>query len=141
MTATTASRTLRLGGEALRFAAAGAVASGVDIALFWLATSGLALSPLVANPMSMAVRLAVAFWLTRVWVFPERRGRTVAAEAVGFLAVAALNVAGVEAALWLAVHAAGGDLSPTAATVVKVAAIVATFAVRFVLSRRVVFRA
>lgn len=136
----TAASAATIGGEAARFALTGVAASGVDLLLFWtLTTAGVAL--LVANPVSMAVRLGLAFWLTRTWVFGEREVRSPAQEAVLFLAVAALNVAVQEAILWGAVVLTSGGLTPWAATAVKATATAVTFAGRFVLSRRYVFRA
>lgn len=135
-----AAGTRRLGGEAVRFAAVGIAATGVDLGLFWsLATLGVA--PLVANPLTMAVRLGVAFWLTRAWVFPDREARSPAHEAALFLAVAALNVLAQEGILWGAEVLAHGALGPLAATFVKALATAATFVGRFALSRRYVFRA
>lgn len=130
----------RFGGEVARFAAVGACATGVDLVLFWSLTT-LGVAPLAANPVSMAVRLALAFWLTRAWVFPVREARSPAREAALFLAVAALNVLAQEGIIWGAEVLAHGDLSPLAATSVKAFATAVTFAGRFVLSRRYVFRA
>lgn len=129
-----------IGAELGRFAVAGAVASGVDLAVFWaLTTAGIA--PLVANPVSMALRLGLAFWLTRTWVFGEREARSPVQEALLFLAVAAVNVVAQEAILWGAAAVTHDGLTPVAATTVKAVAIAVTFAGRFVLSRRYVFRA
>lgn len=130
----------RLGGEAVRFAAVGVIATAVDLVSFWALTS-FSVAPLVANPVSMTVRLCLAFWLTRVWVFADREVRSSMHEAVLFLAVAGLNVLAQEAILWGATAVAGGALSPAAATAVKAVATAVTFAGRFVLSRRYVFRA
>lgn len=124
----------------MRFAAVGVAATGVDLALFWSLTT-LGVAPLVANPLTMAVRLGLAFWLTRTWVFADREARSPAHEAVLFLAVAALNVVAQEAILWGAEVLAHGDLNPAAGTAVKAFATAVTFAGRFVLSRRYVFRA
>lgn len=130
----------RVGGEAARFAAVGALATAVDLGLFWVLTSA-SVPPLVANPVTMALRLGLAFWLTRAWVFADREVRSSLHEAVLFLVVAGLNVAAQEAILWGAEAVAGGTLGPAAATAVKAVATVVTFAGRFVLSRRYVFRA
>lgn len=130
----------RVGGEAVRFAAVGALATAVDLGLFWALTA-VGVAPLVANPLTMTLRLGLAFWLTRVWVFADREARSSLHEAVLFLAVAGLNVAAQEAILWGAEAVAGGALGPAAATAVKAVATVATFAGRFALSRRYVFRA
>lgn len=129
-----------IGGEAARFAVVGVASTGIDLATFWVLTT-LGVAPLVANPITMTLRLALAFWLTRTCVFSERDVRSTVREAVLFLVVAGLNVVAQEAILWGAEALAYGHLAPAAATAVKASATAATFAGRFVLSRRYVFRA
>lgn len=127
-------------GEFVRFGAAGAAALAVEIVLFWVLVE-VGMSPLVANPITMVLRLAVAFWLTRTMVFGEREVRPVRVELPLFLAVAAANLLVVELALWIALEATGGDLGPTLASAVKVGAICVTLVGRYAISRRFVFRA
>ncbi|MCC7077847.1 MAG: GtrA family protein [Acidimicrobiia bacterium] len=127
-------------GELGRFGAAGLVATVVDVAAFYaLVEAGV--PALVANPVSMAVRLGVAFWVTRAWVFRDRDARGAGVELPLFLLVATANVLVVEAVLGGAHLLAGGEPASLVATGLKVGAVVLTFFARYAVSRRWVFRA
>jgi len=124
--------------EMLQFAITGLLALLLDLFLFALLV-GLGIAELVANPVSMTVRLIVAFFLTQQWVFEGKGNQSLGKQASGFLVLAAGNIFVTEVALWAAITVAGGDLALALALLVKVLAIATTFAGRFWLSRRYVF--
>lgn len=127
-------------GELGRFGAAGLVASAADVALFHLLVLT-GVPALVANPVSMALRLLLAFWLTRSWVFRDREVRETRVELPLFLLVAVSNIVVVELVLVAAQFGTGGELAPVPATAVKVCAVGVTFFARYLVSRRWVFKA
>lgn len=139
---TTSPKAIRVGTlvELGRFAAAGAAATAVETAVFAGAVA-VGVPPLVANPITMALRLFLSFWLTRNKVFRSRVPRSTHVELILFVALAGVNVFAVEATLWLATMMVGGPLGVLAATVVKVAAICSTLIGRYLVSRRYIFRA
>jgi putative flippase GtrA len=130
----------RVGGEALRFGLAGIVALVAELAAF-AALVAAGMSPLIVNPVTMAGRLGVAFWLTRTWVFRDGKQRRVAPQVAMFIGLAVVNMAVVQGVLSVATALSGGELASLPATVVKAAAIGLTFAGRFSISRRYVFGA
>ena len=47
----------------------------ISIGLFWLFTYPLKMDPLVANPLSWAIRLVLAYLLNRAWVFKKDKAQ------------------------------------------------------------------
>ena len=122
-------------GQAVRFAAVGAVNTGVDIALFTIFFYGLGWPLLLANAAGFTVAVTVSFLLNKTWTFADpSRGREAVRRGAAFLAVAVGGLAIGSLAIWLAALV----MPPILA---KVASIGATFLWNFTVSRRWVFRA
>ncbi len=79
--------------DALKYAAAGVVNTGVGYGVFWIALRGLNLSPETANAIGYVVALSIAFLLNRFFVFTGARISWVSATRflIGFAVAFALN--------------------------------------------------
>jgi putative flippase GtrA len=126
-------------GEVLRFGVVGAVAYGVDVAVFNALLLGASWPSPAAKVASSAVAVAVAFAGSRWWTWPDRRGDDVARESLAFVLVS-VAAAGLQLLCLLASREVLGLRSALADNVsANVVGMAVATAFRFWAFRTVVF--
>lgn len=121
--------------ELMRFALVGVVNTLFGYAVFWVGLRYLGLAPGVANALSYAVSLGLAFVLTRAFVFRGAARAPAAAAAWRFALAFALAFGLNQAVLWLLLHGVGWP-----AEVAQIGAMVSYTVVFFALNKFFVFR-
>jgi putative flippase GtrA len=114
-----------------------ALCSGLALALDWgllVALVALGVRPLLAAATSFCAGMALTYFGSIFFVFPDRRGRGIFAEATGFVSVGLAGLACNQILLWLFVSELGLNVA-----LAKAPTAICVFLFNFVLRRSLVF--